>query len=431
MGLSPRRTIARVGRALGRPLGPAFALLVAITACRGVIGYRPLTLGDANDAGPSAEGGPASDARADVRADSTADAAPSPGDAACPGATPATLFTTPFQLQGLFLGGDRVYAEITNPFLVEADGAVLPDPSMGLVACPKSGCSVTPDVLADYTSIVDGAAWGSAAATDGGLVYALPSASYDQSQPDGSAGFVEQAALDGGGVQLVASGLAFPLYLTSAGAIAYWVDDPFDLVFTDAAVTWSVRAAPLGRGSGPSSVFAAGFATGGVVGFFSDTKNVYVLAADAVGALGLFACPLLAADAGGCGGQATELISGLAYPVGPVVNDSFAADGVNVYQAGMNSGAITSYSLETHAPVTLASGQPAPTHLTVAGAQLYWSTGRGVIFHMPKNGSQPPSPLVCGLSDVVAIASDTARVYFIASDPANPGRAEVASVPAP
>ena len=153
MGLSPRRTVARVGRALGRPLGPAFALLVAITACRGVIGYRPLTLGDASDAGPSAEGGPASDARADVRADSTADAAP-PGDAACPGATPATLFTTPYQLQGLFLGGDRVYAEITNPFLVESDGAVLPDPSMGLVACPKSGCSVTPEVLADYTSIV-------------------------------------------------------------------------------------------------------------------------------------------------------------------------------------------------------------------------------------------------------------------------------------
>ena len=334
------------------------------------------------------------------------------------------LFTTSKPLGGLFLGGSYVYAEIYNDSQPD-----LYDVYEGLVRCPKTGCSV-PEVLEDYTTIHDGVTWGSAAASDAGLFFTLPNARSDNSFTDAGNGFVASAGFDGGGVQIIASGLGYPFLVTASGEQVYWTDDPMYLTDTDAAMSWSVRTVRAGAGAPASSLFIEGYWS---VAFslFNDTKNVYVLAGDNDGNVGLFLCPLLGAGGGGgCGGQATELVSELLFPAdGDPVDYSFTADGEGLYRADLAEGRVTRYDLATHASTLLATEQSGPSNLAVGAKDLYWSTQNGLIYRVPKDGSGAAVPVVCGLSNVGALAVDAQRAYFIATNAK--GQTEVASVPVP
>ncbi len=385
-----------------RPLRVCVAILgaiaIAVTACRSVIGYHTLTYDGVTDGGVP--------------------------DGSCPTASPTVLFTTSMPLGGLFLDSTHVYTEIFN--YSQEDLYELYE---GLVGCPKKGCS-NPNVLEDYTSIHYGVTWGSAAASDAGLFYALPTARADDSFTDAGVGFVTSADDDGGGLQIVASHLGYPYLITANGDQVYWTNDPLMLTDTDASMNWTVRTAVAGAGLQTPSLFIEGYWTVAFL-LFSDSKNVYVLAGDNDYNVGLFLCPLLGAGgSGGCGGQATEFISGLPFPAdGDPVDYSFAADGVGLYQADFTEGRVTRYDLISHRPTVLVTGQSGPSNIAVGATDVYWSTQSGLIYRAPKDGSGVAVPLVCGLSNILGLAVDAERAYFIATNAK--GKTEVASVPLP
>jgi hypothetical protein len=371
---------------------------VAASACRAVIGYHAMTYDGAPDGGTL--------------------------DGACPTASPTVLFTTSMQLYGLFLGADYAYAEILNDSQPD-----LYEPYEGLVGCPKAGCS-SPEVLENYAAIHYGVTWGSAAASDAGLFYSFPTASPDDSFTDAGEGYIVSGSPDGGGLKIVASGLGYPFLVTASAERVYWTDDPMSLTNTDAAANWTVKTALAGAGQQTPSLFIEGYWS---VAFylFSDSKNVYVLAGDNAGDVGLFLCPLLGeGSAGGCGGQATEFVSGLPFPAdGDPVDYSFTADGQGLFRADLAEGRVTRYDLDTHLSTVLATGQSGPSNIAVDATDVYWSTQNGLIYRAPKDGAGAATPLVCGLSDVSGLAVDSKRVYFIATNAK--GQTEVASVPLP
>jgi hypothetical protein len=417
---------------LGRVVAAGAALLLgAVTACRAIIGYDPLVYGNVPDATPMMEAGP----RHDAAKGDTGVVTPHP-DASCPAVKLTTLFTTSKSLQTLLLSSEYVYADIINVIDPESDAGVIPDPYVGLVACKKKGCGGSPETIVDYKAIESGSAWGSAAATDAGLLYALPTSSYDPQFSDAGAGLIETADPDGGHVHVVASKLGYPLLVVAAQKHVYWTDDPYMLTDSDAGASWSVRVDDDSPDAAPSSLFMRGFPSY-TFALFSDSTNVYAVAGDDHGGVGLFLCPLLGDDGkGGCSGKPQEFISGSSLPIAEGTTvfdgvDSFAADGQYVYQAGYATGEITRHELSGNASTTLARGQSSASNLAVSGGELFWSTPGGLISHVAKDGTGEAAVLACAPASVVSLAVDDSQVYFITTDPNNSARTEVASVPLP
>ena len=406
----------------------ACVVLCMSAACRAIIGYSPIILSDAGEGESDAASPPdvfvAHDAsvRSDAR-DAKASADRFMGvDASCPSLTPTVLFTTSLPIGALFLNGSYVYAELANTFTLS--DAAFAGPFEGLVGCPKKGCSGTPEATVRPT--IDGGLFGGATANDAGLFYAR-----QQFAGDAAPGALESAGLDGGNVQNILARSGYPLLMVADNQILYWADDPASSTEGMSPDPWDIKAGRIGTDPIVPVLFTLGFADQvPVYDLFLDSKNVYALAGDAMGNNGLFVCPrLTSTDAGGgCPTGADEIVANVPTSTEGVPTDSFAADGVSIYQAGSESGDITRIDLVTHAPTVLASGQAAPTLILVLGSQLYWTTETGLIFHQPKDGSLPPVPLVCGLSVVTALVADESRVDIAASVG---DRYEVASVPLP
>jgi hypothetical protein len=367
----------------------ALAALAGLAACRDVVGYRRIALGDASTA-----------------------------DASCGGAAPTVLFKTSRPIVSLVLSSSYVYAEVENPYSADAHG--LQGAYAAFLGCPKAGCGGAPETLDDGTRLPAGSALGSVASSDAGLFYALDVA--DGGEP----GELERVDADGGGAHVLVSHAGYPYLAIADDTSLYWTDDPEYLAGGVDGVAWSAKAAKLGASPLVPSLFMRGNA-GQTYAAFLDNKNVYVVADDPEGSVGLFVCARLLADGtGGCGGAATELLTGLGEAgANP---DACAADGEYAYRAAKKSGKILRTNLSTRAETTLATGQDMPQSLALGGSDLYWSTASGEIVGMPKDGSSPPVSRACAPAGVVTLATDEKDLYFVAASGAE---FAVESVPLP
>jgi hypothetical protein len=419
--------------------GGLLALVPLAIACRAIVGIVPEVLvgpdasvredaraadvtldakrrtgpGDARvDTGRDATKGGGHDARpGDAATDVRADAGDAGGKPSCPTTQPTTLFSIASPLASAFVGGDYVYATVLATNTEDVPGLFT-----GFVGCAKSGCGGTPQTLASYPAAVDGVAFGAATASDAGAFFTLTNGDITAVPEDAGKGAVRTADLDGGARQTLAAHLNYPFLVTIAGTDVYWTDDPTQ--FTDGTneYPWTVWHASTSGGAGAASVLYQG-ALGNNVSIFTDATTVYTLAEDSVGNLGLFACAR-----SGCGGQPTEVVADL--PTSSLADnlmgvDSFASDGVGLFDASFHNGTITVMSLSTHVTSTIVTGLTNPANLTIDGTYAYWTSALGEAYRVRKDGTGPITPLACGLTNVTGMAIDAANAYILAADPAN------------
>jgi hypothetical protein len=394
---------------------------LALAACRGIIGYKDITLESSErEGGPSLPDGalPPRDAGVD---------APS-----CTSGSPVVLFNTQQLIETLIVSSTWVYGELPNDIYLDA-GITAPafvGEYSGLIGCEKSGCNMVPVTVSDLSGFPPRSSFGSAAPNEAGLYYAFQKPLVDGSAP----GILETSNAAGKQVAVLGADDDFPLYVAVDDSWFYWIDDPTVSTNGNSPKPWSVRVAQIGANPFTSTQFFSGFGPDyPTFQIFLDSVNVYALAGDGASGgefIGLFSCPRLVADGGGgCQGMATEIVSRISYDsegYGPT--DSFAADGEYVYQAGSVSSTITRTALADHTQKVLAANLSSPAFIVVAGSQLYWASPSGIIYRMAKDGSEPPVPFVCSLSNVGALAADNERLYFVGPAAKSSEGYEIASV---